>query len=102
MRFANAKSLFIFGDTISGIRNMTQKQVLSLCCVFLLGLGLRAQEADSKLWMNFALKVPTSEKFSYGGDVGFRHILSEPWLILKPTVEMQQTSMSSGSTRKLT
>ncbi|MDX1333209.1 MAG: hypothetical protein R3252_09285, partial [Robiginitalea sp.] len=56
---------------------MTQKHVLALCCGFLLGFCLQAQEADSKLWMNFVLKVPTSEKFSYGGDVGFRHILSE-------------------------
>ena len=68
---------------------MTQKQVLLLCGVLLMGFCLRAQKADNKLWMNFALKVPTSEKFSYGGDVGFRHILSEgDWkqFLIRPTV----------------
>ena len=68
---------------------MTHKKVLSLCCFFLMGFFLKAQEADEFLWINYALKVPTSEKFSYGGDVGFRHILSEGDLkqfLIRPSV----------------
>lgn len=68
---------------------MAYKKVLILCCFFLLGIGSKAQQADSRLWMNFALKVPTSEKFSYGGDIGFRHILSEgDWkqFLIRPSV----------------
>ena len=68
---------------------MRRKHLLTLCCVFFLGAPLKAQEADSELWTNFALKVPTSEKFSYGGDVGFRQTLSEGDLkqfLIRPSV----------------
>jgi hypothetical protein len=68
---------------------MVNKNVLLLCSFFLLWVGLEAQQADNKLWVNFALKVPVSEKFSYGGDAGFRQILSEGnWkqFLIRPSV----------------
>ncbi len=68
---------------------MMHRISLSLCAFLLSGWTIRAQEADTKLWTNFALKVPTSEKFSYGGDVGLRYALSErDWkqFLIRPSV----------------
>ena len=68
---------------------MIRKFVLSLCGLFILGSHLKAQEADTKLWVNYALRVPLSEKLSYGGDAGYRQLLSEGvWrqFVVRPTL----------------
>jgi hypothetical protein len=38
--------------------------------------NLNAQSVDHQLWMNYALKVPINEKWTYGGDVGLRGLIS--------------------------
>ena len=47
-----------------------------------------AQANDTQLWFNYALKVPVSENFSYGGDAGYRtDVSSFDWnqLLIRPT-----------------
>lgn len=77
---------------------MTHRKVLLLCCLLVMGFFLKAQEAESRLWANFALNVPTSEKFSYGGDIGFRHLLEEgDWkqFLIRPSVTYRINSIFS-------
>lgn len=68
---------------------MIRKNFLSFFSLFLLGFQLKAQEVDTKLWVNYALRVPLSEKLSYGGDTGYRALLSEGvWrqFVVRPTL----------------
>jgi hypothetical protein len=64
--------------------------VFCLLCL-LKGYDLRAQddnEIDRQIWSNYAVNVPVSEKFSYGGDVGYRWDISGlEWnqLLIRPT-----------------
>ena len=47
-----------------------------------------AQEVDNQLWVNYALTVPATNRFSYGGDVGFRGFISnQEWnqVLFRPT-----------------
>ena len=48
-----------------------------------------AQEIDHQLWMNYAITVPINEKWTYGGDVGLRGLISNyDWnqFLIRPNV----------------
>jgi len=49
----------------------------------------RAQNVDHQFWMNYTLTIPVNSQLSYGGDVGFRGLISnQNWnqLLIRPTV----------------
>lgn len=51
-------------------------------------LNVKAQEIDNQLWINYALTVPVTTNFSYGGDAGFRGFISnKDWnqVLVRPT-----------------
>ena len=59
------------------------------------GIGQEAVTVDRQIWMNYALTVPVSEKFSYGGDVGYRWDISGlDWnqLLIRPTANYRFNS----------
>ena len=64
--------------------------LVSLLCIIIVGYArLQAQEIDHQLWMNYAVTVPVNEKFSYGGDVGLRGLVSNyDWnqFLIRPNV----------------
>ncbi len=46
--------------------------VLVLGLLALSNARLSAQDLDNQLWMNYAVKVPVSDRLSWGGDTGVR------------------------------
>ncbi|MFZ9030988.1 MAG: DUF2490 domain-containing protein [Robiginitalea sp.] len=68
---------------------MMQKYAFTLCSFFLLVVSAGAQESDTEIWVNYSLKVPTTEKVSYGGDMGYRRIIkqgSARQYLIRPTL----------------
>jgi len=48
----------------------------------------RTQEVDNQFWINYALTVPVTKNFSYGGDAGLRGFISnQAWnqILIRPT-----------------
>ncbi len=61
--------------------------ILAIAFLFF-SLSGRAQDVDNQLWINYALTVPVSTNFSYGGDIGVRGLVSnQDWnqLLIRPT-----------------
>ena len=62
---------------------------IAIIFVFLSAKILFAQEVENQLWMNYALTVPVNEKWTYGGDVGLRGLISNyDWnqFLIRPNV----------------
>lgn len=67
---------------------MTGRIFIYSLLILLLGFPARAQEVDTQLWVNYALNIPLTPKWSYGGDLGYRRDVDvydwDQWLI-RPT-----------------
>lgn len=71
-------------------KNQLSKEVLLLLGGLILwfGRGEVKAQTDHQLWMNMAITAPLTEKFSVGGDVGLRGLISNrEWnqVLLRPT-----------------
>jgi hypothetical protein len=48
----------------------------------------KSQDVDNVLWINYAITIPTTQNFSYGGDIGARGLISnQDWnqFLIRPT-----------------
>ena len=66
--------------------------VLVLGLLALSNARLSAQDLDNQLWMNYAVKVPVSDRLSWGGDTGVRGIFTDlGWyqVLVRPDVSYQ-------------
>ncbi len=62
--------------------------IIILLVLLLSGFHCKSQEVDNQLWINYALTVPVTSNFSYGGDAGFRGFISnQDWnqILVRPT-----------------
>lgn len=60
-----------------------------LCCLLWPVLWSWAQERETGLWVNYSLKIPISDRLTYGGDAGYRHFLTgTDWkqVLIRPTL----------------
>jgi hypothetical protein len=61
--------------------------VLAVALQFI-NLTGKSQDVDNILWINYAITIPTTKNFSYGGDIGARGLISnQDWnqFLIRPT-----------------
>ncbi len=62
-------------------------------------IGLGRAQVDQQFWMNYAVTVPTSTKWSYGGDIGIRGLFSNyDWsqVLIRPSATYRFNSTFSA------
>lgn len=84
--------MFLMGGKINRHFNRNiVKYLIILLLILILNPVVKAQEddVDFQLWLNYALTIQANQKLSYGGDAGFRGLISnKDWnqILIRPTV----------------
>lgn len=79
------------------------KRIVSLVLFFLATSSIYAQKVDNQLWLNYVVGVKMNQRFTLGGDIGLRGLISNrDWnqFLVRPTVTVQLSPVlkASGAT----